>query len=304
MKPLRLLVIINPYASGIANMTAQGLAGQLETLLKDNPDVTDCEVLIPESPEELRAHAQERLTLGEIDRVIVAGGDGTIQETLPVLMKHPEIPLALLPMGTGNLLALNLDIPDDLAAALDIAVHGRVQNLDIGSINGSMFILNASIGIDAQIMKDTDRKIKQRLGKLAYFVTGLSLLPSYRHVRMKIVADGKVIHTRAVGVNIGNTSLRVPGGIRLAPDGSLDDGILHGTIFKARHLLDYLTGFFQLLISFRRSRLIRNFNARRIEIQSWPPLVTQADGNVIGETPAVIEVLPQKLKVCTPQASG
>ena len=304
-EPIRLLVIINPHASTVANMTADALAQQVREVLDAMPLPPVYEILIPDSPEHMREAMTEKIASGAINRVAVAGGDGTVQETLPVIKKFPQVALGLIPQGTGNLLALSIGVNANLHEALDVIVSGDVRTVDLGIINGRTFILNASIGIDAEIMKKTDKHIKKRLGRWAYWVTGFSILPNAKHARIRIETDKQVIWTRAIGINISNTRMQVPGGIVLSPEAQLDDGYLHATIFKMRRFWDWVEGLGTLIFNPKGERhgMVESFNARRIKIEAHPALNTQADGNVIGKTPAIIELSPYKLSLCVPKSA-
>src|SRR4051794_9743635 len=102
-----------------------------------------------------------------VDLIIVWGGDGIVQRSIDVLAgADSAIPLAILPAGTGNLLAGNLGIEHDLAAAVEVAFHGRRKRLDVGKINGEHFAVMAGVGFDGAMIRDADRKMKDRLGKL------------------------------------------------------------------------------------------------------------------------------------------
>ena len=105
------------------------------------------------------------------DLILVWGGDGTVQRCIDTVVGH-DATLAILPAGTANLLATNLEIPADLEEALNIALHGATRVLDVGKINGEHFAVMAGTGLDALMIRDADRSLKDRFGRAAYVWTG------------------------------------------------------------------------------------------------------------------------------------
>jgi diacylglycerol kinase (ATP) len=145
------------------------------------------------------------------DLIIAWGGDGMVQRCLDTLAGS-DVPVGIIPAGTANLLAHNLGIPENLAEALQIALTGPHRPLDLGRINGEHFAVMAGIGFEADVMRDVDGRMKNRLGRLAYFWTGL------RHLRraaspMKVTVDGRPWFDGMAGcVLLGNVG-RITGGI-------------------------------------------------------------------------------------------
>jgi diacylglycerol kinase family enzyme len=101
-----------------------------------------------------------------------------------------ETTVAILPAGTANLLATNLGIPKDLEAAVAIGLRGGRRRLDTGTVNGEHFAVMAGAGFDALMIRDAPRKMKDRVGKLAYLWTGAKNLRTSR-VKVRIKVDGK-----------------------------------------------------------------------------------------------------------------
>lgn len=305
---MHLFFVINRNASAVANQSLEAITQEFERIVAGIMPDAVCEYFFPETPEELRERLEERLQMGGVDRVVACGGDGTITEMLSVLVRHTDVPMAIVPMGTGNLLAINLEIPFAFDQALQIALSGGTCPVDVGrlsdGVHDELFILNASVGLDAEIMASTDKELKRRWGWLAYFIKGIPMLPSVRRAYFRIVADGRAIHTRAIGITISNAGSKVTGGIQLCPGTVLpNDGLLHGTIFKPRTAWDYITNFVQLVLMSligKRPDTIHFFNARKITISCKPAMKTQVDGNVIGETPVTIELIDPRLQICVP----
>ncbi len=177
------------------------------------------------------------------DVVVAVGGDGTVRAVAEGLV-GTGVPMAVLPLGTGNLLARNLDLPlGDPLAALEIAVEGRDRPIDVGWLRvqrfededervaddapgrDHIFLVIAGLGFDAAMVADADEQLKARVGWIAYFVAGVKHLHGNRtrvHVRLD---DQPSASTRLRSLLIGNCG-RLPGGITLLPDAVLDDGWL------------------------------------------------------------------------------
>lgn len=112
-----------------------------------------------------------------VDLVLAAGGDGTVMACVTGLAAS-DVPLAVLPAGTGNLLALNLDLPSDLDDAVDVALHGDRRQLDVGALDGGAdrFVIMSGLGFDAAMLRDANPTLKTRIGALAYVLSGLRQL--------------------------------------------------------------------------------------------------------------------------------
>jgi len=179
------------------------------------------------------------------DVVVAIGGDGTVRAVAEGLV-GTGVPMGLMPLGTGNLLARNLDLPlSDPLAAMRIAVDGRDRTIDVGwlkvitwesEVDGGtatveeaqrdhLFLVIAGLGFDAAMVADTDEQLKRRVGWIAYFVAGFKHLHG-RRTRMYLRLDDQPMRsTRLRSLLIGNCG-KLPGGITLLPDAVLDDGWL------------------------------------------------------------------------------
>jgi diacylglycerol kinase family enzyme len=185
------------------------------------------------------------------DVVVAIGGDGTVRAVAEGLV-GTGIPMGLMPVGTGNLLARNLDLPlNDPLAALQIALDGRDRTIDVGWLKvlrwesevddpvanaaeppdreeaqrDHLFLVIAGLGFDAAMVADTDEQLKRRVGWIAYFVAGFKHLHG-RRTRMHLRLDDQPMRSaRLRSLLIGNCG-KLPGGITLLPDAVLDDGWL------------------------------------------------------------------------------
>ncbi len=166
------------------------------------------------------------------------------------------------------------------------------------------FVLQIGIGIDSLMIRDTDRQSKRRFGRAAYLWTAFTRLIGYQPMRFTIVADGKRIRPRASQVLIANGGVLGIPPFRWGPNIRPDDGKIDVCIVSARTGLDYMGLIWHTLLGQqRRDRNVRYLTAERsIAISADQPLPIQADGEIIGETPIQIEVVPDALKVIVPVA--
>ena len=222
----------------------------------------------------------------KVDLVLVAGGDGTVR-TVSAEFAETGIPLGIVPVGTGNLLARNLGVPLDLADALDAAFDGRPRGIDIVRLRADdahddVSLVMAGMGIDARIMSDTNADLKKVVGPAAYAVTALTSLnsPPFRAV---ITLDGgsPVERTPALALiaNVGS----VQGQIALAPDALPDDGLLDLVLASPERPGDWGAMATRVLTRTGDHPGIERAQARRLVIETDEPVAYQVDGDTIGE---------------------
>ncbi len=234
--------------------------------------------------------------------VLACGGDGTVTAAAAGLA-GTGIPLAVIPFGTGNLLARNLGLPIDLVEALTVALTGRDRRLDVGSANGSVFLTMAGLGLDAKMLDGASEPVKKRYGWAAYVVSALRHLRD-RPMRITLRTDGgPPLRRRASGVIAGNVGA-LQGGLPLLPDAQPDDGRLDVVVLTARGVGSWLR--VAAHVALRRPGvtdqvLRRTFRELRVETDRahlW-----QLDGEVMGRTrQLVITVRPGALLVRVPAA--
>ncbi len=158
------------------------------------------------------------------DLVFVWGGDGMVQRSVDAL-RDPDVAIAIVPAGTANLLAGSLGIPEDIQEAVAIGLHGRRRKLDVGVVNGERFIVMAGTGFDARMIRDADKSLKGRVGRVAYLWTGARNLTA-DPVGATIRVDGADWFEGDAGcVLVGNVGT-VLGGLTAFPDAAPDDGVL------------------------------------------------------------------------------
>jgi diacylglycerol kinase (ATP) len=215
--------------------------------------------------------------------VFVWGGDGMVQRCIDAVaeVEHPkQVELAILPAGTANLLATDLGIPKDLAAAVQVGLNGRRRRLDVGVMNGERFAVMGGAGFDANIMKDVDSGAKKRLGRLAYFRSSVRAMRADA-VKMKVRVDGTTwFDGEASAVLLGNIGT-VTGGFKVFPDASADDGRLEVGVVTADSVWQWL----RVLSGVARGRperspFVEMTRGKKIVVRLARPLAYQIDGGV------------------------
>lgn len=185
--------------------------------------------------------AARRALADEPDLIMIAGGDGTVRAVAEAVQMSAAIPIALLALGTGNLLARNLNIPvGDLAAAVRTAFEGETRKIDTGvaelrdegATRRHTFVVMAGIGLDAAMASDTQASAKKRIGWLAYVSPIARSVLGNRHVDLKYrIDDQRIRSARAHTIIVGNCGT-LTGDMQLLPDADVEDGLLDVVMFR------------------------------------------------------------------------
>ncbi|MBL7075395.1 diacylglycerol kinase family lipid kinase [candidate division KSB1 bacterium] len=217
-----------------------------------------------------------RQSVGRYDVFIVAGGDGTINKALNGLAGS-KLSLAILPFGTGNVLALELGIPSNPIKAADRIIHGQPRPFDLGKIGSRYFSMMAGFGLDALVVCRVNLTLKKFIGKTAYILTALQKLPDFHPPKILVNGNGFSEWGRFVVVaNIRHYA----GRFQLAPRARVDDGFLDVIIFKKGTLGRYLYYLANVLL--KRHIFLSDviyFQTRKINIQQSPLEIFQIDGD-------------------------
>ena len=229
----------------------------------------------------------EAAAVAGADLVMVCGGDGTVREVCAELA-GTGIPIGIIPAGTGNLLARNLDIPLFLRAAIDIALTGQDRAIDMvkvsgdGVEDGTHFMVMAGMGFDAAIMEGVNEEIKAKVGWLAYVLSALKSL-MFPAVKVDISVDeGEFTSHRARTIVVGNVGY-LQAGMPLLPDASIDDGLLDVVMLHPRRFLSWIPLAFRVLAKRPRTdELVDRMTGRTIVVRASADTPRQLDGDSIG----------------------
>ncbi len=235
---------------------------------------------------------------GGAEAVFVLGGDGTVREAAAALYGG-ETPLAILPAGTTNVLARALGLPaDPLAAARAHAGH-PVRRLDVGLCGGLPFLMMASGGFDAFVLRHLDPDWKLRFGRLGIALQGLFHLPRYRYPPLRLTVDGE--EQRVAFFAVCNIPF-YGGAFELCPPASCDDGCLDLVTFTGRG--PAATAGFSLAVARGAHASRADVDIRRVErveVRFPDEVPLQIDGDPAEAVPpVVIELSPEVLPVLAP----
>ncbi len=261
----------------------------------------------------------EVLDLSDFDRCIVAGGDGTLRQVVQHLMEnHIKIPIGIIPVGTGNILARNLGISLDVEQAANTALSGEIREIDIGKAKVAaetplFFTGIAGLGLDAKIMEKTDSKLKRRIGWVAYIEGGIRALPA-KFQKFKVTVDGaEPRKVKVLTLIIANTGT-LPGHVELIPDASVDDGNLDVAVIGPRWIWNWIdvlgritwqNRFVRPLVLGRRImdatadlKSLEYLRGKKIKVESETECTLQVDGDPIKAVSKVsFDVIPKALLV-------
>lgn len=239
------------------------------------------------------------------DVVFVCGGDGTVMAAVTALAGC-QVPMAILPAGTGNLLARNMGLPlDDEAAALQIGMDGSERRIDVAAVEDRKFAVMAGLGFDAAMMRDAPEGLKKAVGWPAYVVSATKHLRG-RGIRVKVsLDDGEPLHRRVRTVVVGNVG-KLQAGIPLMPDAEPDDGILDVVLIAPRGVIDWARVAGRVMArKHTPDRRMERFRARHVVIEASRAEPRQLDGDLIDDgTTMDIRIEPAALTLRVPPARG
>jgi diacylglycerol kinase (ATP) len=292
----QICLIVNPAAGNL--LTRHDITGMIERLRAHHWEVeihrTAC-----------RGHATEiarRAARRSYPFVVAVGGDGTIHEVANGLIGTPTA-LSVVPTGTGNVWASEIQMPNGPDALLSTLHTGEVRSVDVGLANDRYFLTVASIGVDSLTISRTRTWIKRLFGRPSYAATGLRELLRFRPTQAQISTQGQVFECHLQMVVISNT--RSYGGVfDIAASATIDDGYLDVVIYTgqglstaAKHLLRTTLG------RHTSAQDVMSQQVKSIRILALPKLPVHADGEIICFTPVTVTCQPQSLNVLTPPNS-
>jgi diacylglycerol kinase (ATP) len=233
--------------------------------------------------------------------IFVWGGDGMVQRCIDVIA-GTDTALAILPAGTANLLATNLDIPQDIEQAVAIGLRGERRKLDVGRFNGERFGVMAGAGFDASMIQQADGGLKDRFGRVAYVWAGSKSLRA-KPFKAKIAIDGTSWYSgNASCILVGNVG-RLFGGIEVFENARPDDGRLEIGVVNADGITDWVRTLARTALGHAdRSPLVRATSAKKIEVKLDRKVLYEVDGGDRVKVKSFkIKVEPTAVIVCVPR---
>jgi YegS/Rv2252/BmrU family lipid kinase len=264
-------------------------------------------------PRRLRQLLDEAMAQGA-RRILIGGGDGTVSCAASLLLGR-DVTLGVLPLGTGNDFARSLGITPSVEAACDVIAQGYTARVDVGLANGRPFLNAASLGLATAIARRLTKRLKQKMGKLAYPVAAATQIWEHHpfHVRMK--SDTQSLELEVLQLVVGNGRYHGAGNV-VAPDAALDDRRLHVYAITAPSAdngregtglgqLQDMATLARVAMSLRSGEHVDHpavtcLRTSRLYVEAEPAQEVNADGELIGQTPMLFEVAPSALRVYAP----
>jgi YegS/Rv2252/BmrU family lipid kinase len=234
--------------------------------------------------------------------IIASGGDGTVSAVAEALM-GTNIPLGAIARGTANAFVNALDIPDTIEAACQVIVDGVTKKVDAAMCNGKPMILLAGIGFEAETVEDADRESKNRLGMLAYVVSGLKQLQNFEKFTATIETDDKIITVDANAVTVANAA--PPTSILAHGTAGVVYGLLDVTIVTPENRASAIAISYHLLQSASNDEAaerndIGYLRTKWVKVTTDPVQKVVVDGEIVGTTPIEVKSIPGGLTVFAP----
>lgn len=290
-------IIVN---AGSGNQGGEALCSRLSNLFHAKPDELDIHLV--RSGGDLGEIAR-RLARENDPVIVAAGGDGTISAIAAALVGTDKA-LGVLPCGTLNHFAKDLKIPMDLQQAANIIRQGNSRLMDVGDVNGHIFLNNSSIGFYSSVVRDRDAQQKQfNRGKWAALLRALfDVARRFPVLEVALSSDGRKLHRRTPCLFVGNNRYELESS-RIGTRTSLDCGQL--SFFVAHPTSPFRLFLLALRALFGRLHAARDFDsfcaAEALIKVARHHLTVAADGEILRmETPLTYRVLPKSLRVFVP----
>jgi diacylglycerol kinase (ATP) len=287
--PRRALLLINPKAR---------LGGDCDNTFREQLQQAGLEVICDKHDNESISQAIVRHR-GDIDLVIVGGGDGTLNDAIAGLIET-RLPLGIIPLGTANDLARTLELPTDPAAACDVIIHGAPKAIDVGEANGHCFFNVASLGLSVDITLGLDAEAKRRYGVFAYLFTAFQTTFRVRPFHAEIRTPTETFRVHTVQIAVGNGRY-YGGGMTVAEDATIDDGLLDLYSVEVNHWwkVFWLTPAI-MRGQQERAAWIRTLRSTSFEVITRRRRAVNTDGELSTYAPVKFRVLPKAVQVIVP----
>jgi YegS/Rv2252/BmrU family lipid kinase len=234
-----------------------------------------------------------------VDLVAAYGGDGTMGEVARGLAGG-SVPLAVLPGGTGNSLAVSLRLPLKLADAARSIFNSQPLKLDLGQANDQVFILRADLGVSTRMTQQASRELKDRFGLMAYVMAAIQALGQPETIGLQITVDGQPIKTEGIACIITNHNELGAYHERFNLNVAPDDGLLD--LFIIQDVGSTLAAALEIAwAGGEATASLQHFQGQEIHIHTDPVQDYALDGDTAGQTPLRVRVLPQALQVLVPR---
>lgn len=240
----------------------------------------------------------EALRQEEYSRILVAGGDGTMNTCVNAMVRHDiHLPIGLLPAGTANDFAYYFELPSDLDLQLDVALGTKTTKADVGKVNNKCFINVCAMGALVDVSQKTDPNLKNALGSLAYYLKALTELPQVHPIAVKLTTPEQVYNEEIYFMVVMNGESA--GGFRkLSPQSSMDDGKLDVIAFRKMPIMEFGPLLFEVVNGRHPdNKNVLYFQTPELTIESNEQMDTDVDGEHGEKLPLHFEMLRRRLDV-------
>ncbi len=296
----RVHIIVNP---------ASGQDKPVLGIINDafNGSGVDWDVMVTKEAGDGKRYAEAALAAG-VDAVGVYSGDGTLGEVAGALV-GTDTPLAIFPGGTANVMSVELGIPSNVAEACALVARstGVVRAIDVGRMGDQYFLTRLGMGLEANVIQQTDRAQKDRMGWLAYALNGLRELASPKVSEYHITLDGREFDTEGLVCMVANSGILspnsgIPGAsvLSFAPNVSVSDGLLDVMVIRSGDLSSLFSVAASIMAGNEDADRMLHWQGHEVSVVATPPQTIQLDGELVGETPVSARIMPLALKVIVP----
>ena len=287
---MRMKIILNPTAGRGKGKNAQQI---IEDVLRES--FVEYDIELTKGPG-LALELAKKAVKDGYNTVVAAGGDGTVNQVLNGLAES-GIPMAVLPCGTGNDFAAMLGMPKDLKESMQQILNGSIGQVDLCKVNDHYFISSVGVGFDGQVAHTVNNSFPYLRGMIVYILGVLKTIFSYRGHHLRITIDGKTTELDALLVAIAN-SKSYGGGLKIAPDALINDGLLDICTAKMMKPLEILLSLPKLVKGTHGAlKKIRFYKGKSISLESDTPLYYQVDGEVFKGTSLNIQLISQSFAI-------
>ncbi len=236
----------------------------------------------------------------DYEYLLVAGGDGTINQVVNLMKKSGKnFPMAVLPTGTANDFANFIGIPKNIEKACEQIINSDTKQIDIGKVNDDYFVNVAGAGLFTNVSHKTDANLKNTIGKLAYYFSGIKELPKFRKLKIKAQSEEYNFNGNIHVILVFNG--RTAGNLDLAYKSKIDDGLLDVIIVKSSMFpfTNTIASFLQLLRSehLEKNSSIIHFKTKSLHIECNEGISTDIDGEKGPDFPLNIRCIENGLTI-------
>lgn len=291
---MKLLIIANPKAG---RGKAQTIIPKVEQYLEENN--LDFQLLLTKYQGDA-ADLAEKGIKDKVDLIGIIGGDGTVNEVVNGV-RETDIPLAIIPAGSGNDFSRSVGIPNNFIDAWQTLLKGKIKKVDLGLVNNRYFVNIFGMGIDTETIKEMNKMSGILKGELMYFWGIIKALIKFNPHKIKLIFKGQEIKENILTIAVANGKY-YGGRVKIAPHAEIDDGFFDICVIKSMNKWRALSN---LIKVYKGTHLklpeVAIYNTDEILIESSKPILAQADGELLEDNQSfLIKILPGKLNILVP----